>query len=255
MEGKSSPVKSFETETRLMGGLLILLLMAALINPGATSRSFSAQNPHHPANMTWIVYNPETGEVINSSSNVAPKGTWWPILTFDLCILAADGFGHGPHQLHDFFAHGSYGLFTRNCDGEGPYYYEHVPVYVCPGEGRDRSQIEKCGGADSFYCAAWGCETTGTVHWLTNPVKDLIQVKSPPHLPKCRLGISSKPGQCFPLQIEFTDEGKKYTRWETGRAWGLRLYKTGYDTGVRFELKLKLGPLYLAPRLLWDQTK
>ena len=86
MEGKSSPVKSFETETHLTGGLLILLLMAALINPGVTSRSFSAQNPHHPANMTWIVYNPETGEVINSSSNVAPKGTWWPILTFDYVI-------------------------------------------------------------------------------------------------------------------------------------------------------------------------
>ena len=34
-------------------------------------------------------------------------------------------------------------------------------------------------------------------------------------------------------------------RWETGWAWGLHLYKTGYDTGVRFELKLKLGPLYL----------
>ncbi|CAM9606321.1 unnamed protein product, partial [Rangifer tarandus platyrhynchus] len=41
--GESSPVKSFETETRPMGGLLILLLMAALIDPGATSHS-----PHNP---------------------------------------------------------------------------------------------------------------------------------------------------------------------------------------------------------------
>ena len=47
-----------------------------------------------------------------SSSNVAPKGTWWPVLTFDLCVLAADGNGFGPHQLTKFFAHGSFGLFT-----------------------------------------------------------------------------------------------------------------------------------------------
>ncbi|XP_070313554.1 uncharacterized protein [Odocoileus virginianus] len=69
-EGESSPIKSFETETCSTGGLLILLLMAALIDPGATSH-----NPHHPVNMTWVVYNPETGGLLNSSSNVAPKGT------------------------------------------------------------------------------------------------------------------------------------------------------------------------------------
>ena len=37
--------------------------------------------------------------------------------------------------------------------------------------------------------------------------------------------------------------------WDIGRAWGLRLYKTGYDTGFQFDLKLKLGPLYLAPKV------
>ena len=107
-----------------------------------------------------------------------------------------------------------------------------------PGGGRDRNQIEKCGGVDSSYCAAWSCETTGTVHWLTNSDKDLIQVKSPPNSQKCPAkGVSSKPGQCFPLQIKFTDKGKKFTRWDVGQAWGLRLYKTGYDTGFQFKLK------------------
>ena len=130
MEGESSTVKSFETETRPTGGLLILLLMAALIDPGATSR-----NPHHPVNMTWVVYNPETGELFNSSSNVAPKGTWWPILIFDLCVLAADSNGFGPHQLTDIFAHGSDGLFTHNCEGKGPHYYKQVPVYARGEEG------------------------------------------------------------------------------------------------------------------------
>ena len=169
MGGKTSPVKSFETETRTTGALLTLLLITVFISPGATSH-----NPHQPANLTWVIYNPETGAVLNSSSNVAPKGTWWPVLTFDLCVLAADGNRVGPHQLTKFFAHGSFSLFTRNCERKGPQYYEQVPVYVCPGGGRDWNQIEKCGGVNSFYCAAWGCETTGTVHWLTNSDKDLI---------------------------------------------------------------------------------
>ena len=118
MGGKTSPVKSFETETRTTGALLILLLITAFIGPGATSH-----NPHQPANLTWVIYNPETGEVLNSSSNVAPKGTWWPqkgtwwpVLTFDLCVLAADGNRVGPHQLTKFFVHSSFSLFTHNCE-------------------------------------------------------------------------------------------------------------------------------------------
>ena len=94
----------------MTGALLTLLLITVLIGPGATSH-----NPHQPANLTWVIHNPETGEVLNSSSNVAPKGTWWPVLTFDLCVLAADSNGFGPHQLTKFFAHSSFGLFTHNC--------------------------------------------------------------------------------------------------------------------------------------------
>ena len=106
------------------------------------------------------------------------------------------------------------------------------------------------GGVDSFYCAAWGCETSGTVPWPINPGNGLIQIKLPQNTPKCRSqGISSKPGQCFPLQIKFTYKGKKYTRWDVGQAWGLCLYKIGFDNGVRFELKLKMGPFYLTPKV------
>ena len=103
MRGKTSPVKSFKTKTRTTRALLTLLLKTVFNGPGATS--------HNPD-----IYNPETGEVLNSSSNVAPKGTWWPVLTFDLCVLAADGNGFSPHQLTKFFAHGSFSLFTRNCE-------------------------------------------------------------------------------------------------------------------------------------------
>ena len=108
---QASPVKFLETQTCMTGALLTLLLITVFISPGATSH-----NPHQPANLTWVIYNPETGEVLNSSSNVAPKGTWWPVLTFDLCVLVADGIGFGPHQLTKFFAHSPCGLFTHNCE-------------------------------------------------------------------------------------------------------------------------------------------
>ena len=111
MGGKTSPVKSFETETHTTGALLTLLLITVFIGPGAISH-----NPHQPANLTWVIYNSETGEVFNSSSNMASKGTWWPVLTFDLCVLVADGNGFGSHQLTKFFAHGSFSLFTYNCE-------------------------------------------------------------------------------------------------------------------------------------------
>ena len=57
MEGESSPVKSFETETYSTGCLLILLLMAALIDPGVTSH-----NPHRPAKITWKLRDGQTHE-------------------------------------------------------------------------------------------------------------------------------------------------------------------------------------------------
>ena len=241
---QSTQVKASETPQRSISLLRYFVLWAAI-------QGLTSANPHHPVNMTWVVYNPETRGLLNSSSNVAPKGTWWPVLTFDLCVLAADinGF-HGPSQLSDFIGSpqfGTLGLFGWAFQGDTPC-TKPTPVYVCPGGERDQNQTARCGGVDSFYCAAWGCETTGRVHWLTNPVKDLLQVKLPQDFPPCKT-LSSKPGQCFPLQIKFTDEGKKFTRWDVGRAWGLRLYQTGFDNGFRFELKLQLGPLYLAPKV------
>ena len=134
-------------------------------------------SPHHPVNMTWLVYNPETRSLFNLSSNIAPKGTWWPDLTFDLCVLAAENSGFSGRSLGDFVRDprfGAIGLFDwayqegRACAGP-------TPMYVCLGSNRTRDKITRCGDAGSFYCAAWGCETTGTVYWLTGPVKDLIQ--------------------------------------------------------------------------------
>ena len=98
MEGESSSVKSFETETRPPGGLLILLLMAALIDPGATSH-----NHHQPAKITWKLNDGQTHELLNETSGVHPPNTWWPNLYFDLRRLFGTGAGwHGgrEHNYH-----------------------------------------------------------------------------------------------------------------------------------------------------------
>ena len=78
MEG----VKSFETETRPPGGLLILLLMAALIDPGVTSH-----NPHQLAKITWKLNDRQTHELLNKTSGIHPPNTWWPDLNFNFSSL------------------------------------------------------------------------------------------------------------------------------------------------------------------------
>ena len=183
VEGNTSPHQVYRITWRGISLLRYPVLWGAI-------QGLTSANPHRPLNMTWVVYNPETRKPFNSSSNVAPKGTWWPVLTFDLCILAADANGrHGSSQLSDFVGSpqfGALGLFSWGYQGNTPC-TTPTPVYVCPGGERDQNQTARCGGVDSFYCAAWGCETTGTVHWLTDPVKDLIQVKLPQDPPPCKL--------------------------------------------------------------------
>ena len=85
--------------------------------------------------MTWLVYNPETGEILHLSSSVAPKGTWWPVLTLDLCVLAADNGFHGPSQLSDLVGSpqcGPFSLFDWAFQGDTPF-TKPTPVCVCPG--------------------------------------------------------------------------------------------------------------------------
>uniref|UniRef100_A0ABJ3HP07 DNA segment, Chr 17, human D6S56E 5 n=1 Tax=Mus musculus TaxID=10090 RepID=A0ABJ3HP07_MOUSE len=55
-----------------------------------------------------------------------------------------------------------------------------TPFYVCPGEGRSPQQTATCGGPESYFCAYWGCESTGSISW-TPPIKDdLIKVQRSP---------------------------------------------------------------------------
>ena len=127
MEGESSPVKSFETETRPPGGLLILLLMAALIDLGATSH-----NPHQPAKITWKLNDGQTHELLNETSGIHPPNTRWPDLNFDLSNLFAKQDG-----LYDKY----YRDGIKN---------HRMGFWACPGYVRNNWKT--CGGIESYYC-------------------------------------------------------------------------------------------------------
>ena len=66
---QSTQAKTLETPQRSISLLRYFALWAVF-------QEIALANPHHPVNMTWLVYNPETGEILHSSSSVAPKGTW-----------------------------------------------------------------------------------------------------------------------------------------------------------------------------------
>lgn len=62
-----------------------LQILTLLISIGVVQTS---PMPHEPHNLTWVITNTATGTVINSTSHLAPIGTWFPDLVFDLCALA-----------------------------------------------------------------------------------------------------------------------------------------------------------------------
>uniref|UniRef100_A0A8C7AD49 Envelope glycoprotein n=1 Tax=Neovison vison TaxID=452646 RepID=A0A8C7AD49_NEOVI len=45
---------------------------------------------------------------------------------------------------------------------------------------------------------------------------------------------------CHPLEIAFTESGKKQLNWVKGYTWGLRIYKERYDDGLTFTIKLSI---------------
>uniref|UniRef100_A0A8C7ART8 Envelope glycoprotein n=1 Tax=Neovison vison TaxID=452646 RepID=A0A8C7ART8_NEOVI len=94
--------------------------------------------------------------------------------------------------------------------------------YVCPKDGRSRAQAYKCGGYQEYFCASWGCETTGDAYWNPSSSWDLITVKR---------GFKKT---CF------TERGKRFLDWSSGRTWGLRWSLSSTDRGVIFKIKLKI---------------
>uniref|UniRef100_A0A8C7AXZ1 Envelope protein n=1 Tax=Neovison vison TaxID=452646 RepID=A0A8C7AXZ1_NEOVI len=160
----------------------------------------------------------QTGEVVWETSQQHTPYTWWPSLTPDFY-----------KTQHDF--------------------------YVCPKDGRSRAQAYKCGGYQEYFCASWGCETTGDAYWNPSSSWDLITVKrgfkktwqrqgrNKAFSSACPAGDTGGPmaaGLSLPLNISFTERGKRFLDWSSGRTWGLRWSLSSTDRGVIFKIKLKI---------------
>lgn len=185
----------------------------------------------------------QTGDVVWAASYQAPAWTWWPTLTPDVCALTAGttrgGWDNADSTLEDsrqvWYA-GSNVQQTLGCSyGGARARLQKASFYVCPRDGRNRAAERRCGGSASFYCAKWGCETTGEAYWNPTSRWDLIRVKKNASRNSC-----DHYGWCNPLAITFTDKGKSNRDWVKEKAWGLRFYQQGYDQGLIIRIRLKI---------------
>ncbi|KAG3292862.1 hypothetical protein H1C71_014276 [Ictidomys tridecemlineatus] len=245
-------------------------------------------NPNQPVSQTWQILS-GAGEIAwEITSTKYPLWAWWPTLEPDLCQMLAGSEDFDipttdpakPREPEVCTRSGRC-ICTRypaGCrDPRTRAALRKSPFYVCPRDGRSRSQARKCGQHESYYCRAWGCETTGDAWWNPSSSWDLIQVKrdkqsdEPPLTTDyCKkqyrwdkfepLWYGDGPCTsfaCNPLSITFTSAGKTSRDWLQGRLWGLRVYKqTAYDPGVLFKIRLKINtdPQPLGPnRVLPDQ--
>ncbi len=210
-------------------------------------------NPHRVYNVTWVINNLMSGKIANTTSLVGTISDAFPTLYFDLCDLVGDTWD--PSNQEPFPGYGCH-------NPGGRIGTQSKPFYVCPSHKRRKD----CGGPADGFCAKWGCETTGTVHWNPSSSWDYITLRrgKTPHGSACydsrrgpRAG-STPGGKCNPLVLTFTPAGKRAT-WDGSQAWGLRLYRPGHDPITMFSLirhiltaepKLPVGP----NPVLSDQT-
>lgn len=250
--------------------LTVIVIFPSLVFPNPLLLN---SNPHAPQRLEWQVLS-ATGDVVWSTTHTAPPWTWWPSLTPDICQLAARletwdiptiTSAVGPERESQICSmqhqtlgwEGGIGGWAYGCSRASfRKKLWTLPFYVCPREDRDQATAYRCGGLESYYCAAWGCETTGTVYWKPSSPGNLITVgrnstgsdcgSSNPKSPQCS-------PWCNPLNITFTTKGRDFSSqsgWLQGKTWGLRLYVSGTDTGLVFKIRLKItspDPLPVGP--------
>lgn len=182
-----------------------------------------SSSPHTPFKVTWIISSLRTGKVINSTEQTGLLSEVFPDLYFDLCtIMDSDDV-------------------CISKDG----------VYACPGTGRTRNEVRNCGGPEVGFCAAWGCETAGTVYWKPGTPEELIRIREVPgtKLPPghcagkdCGKCLNGTKGRCHPLIINFTQTGKR-ADWATPMMWGVRVYRSGQDPVALFTITRQIQPI------------
>lgn len=217
----------------------------------------SSQSQYAPAHVTWEVKSATTSRPAARVTNRTTPFTWWPDLTVDLCDLARGSWDLGDWTTQDGRPEcanpastvqvcrgtpkGAYNIENYGCGhATGRYDLYHTPFYVCPGFNRTASQIRSCGGVTDFFCASWGCEQTGTVHWRLNPTPT-----SPIKITRVPQGSSrgnpcNDNFTCNNLRISFTNAGKQRKDWGVGLMWGIRMYQSGYDKGLLFTITQKV---------------
>lgn len=241
-----SPSHPKPSKDKTLPGCLIVLLCLVRVEG----------SPHTPQLLTWQVFS-QTGEVVWSLSGYHAPGTWWPTLTPDFCHLAA---GLETWDISTVGAH----EMTQNIQSPPPPLGKTWPqgcrnprarcllaqmdFYVCPQQRQSRAL--RCGGYESYFCANWGCETTGDAYWKPRSSWDLIEIhrnySRPPlgrfdcdHGPGRWGSWSCKSATCLPLNITFTQKGKQdYTQWLKGKTWGLRWHMPWEDRGVILRIRL-----------------
>lgn len=224
--------------------LLSLLLIALLIK----SDTGVASSPHTVYKLTWEVLS-QVGEVIYAVTEPHALGTWWPTLWPEFCDLVAGlDTWDIPHCHPKACASGSHFYRRRRAlmdsrettpgcvDQRAREQLSSKDFYVHPRDGHAWQQAQKCGGYDYFFCAAWGCETTGDAYWRPSSSWDKIQVRR--GWDKGQSGMIGRP-----LAISFTAQGKQAPDWQTGYTWGLRWYLHGPDRGVIFTIRCKVAPV------------
>lgn len=199
--------------------------MLILGSMGAHNRS-----PHAVYSLTWQIIS-QTGEVVWKTTGQHALNAWWPPLTPDFCQLAAgldswDIATTDHSQLTKEMQQTGAGEGYIGCSNpKGRCRLAGADFYVCPWDGRDRAMAYKCGGYNEMFCAAWGYETTGDAYWKPRSSWDKIKVtcgwKRPPrdwwpnnYIGDCDEGFENfncMEGKCLPLNITFTEQGKKAT--------------------------------------------
>lgn len=195
-------------------------------------------SPHTPHKVTWQIINTKSGAVLNQTSQIHPKDTWFPELRVDLLTLFPRGIYPDP-----FCKPAGIGQGIGDSKPLRTVYF-----YVCPEPSRTQSWGKNpCGDAGDYFCASWSCVSTGHIWWKAPRKGDLISVGRPSAPPCPRFGRV----YCNPVSISFTEEGKKATGWDTGKTWGLRLYQCRefgtvrvIDPGVLFTLRVQNTPLH-----------
>lgn len=263
-----SPPYSKPSKDKTLPSCLIVLLLFSLSPMGIEG------SPHTPQQLTWQVFS-QTGEMVWSLSGYYAPGTWWPALTPDFCQLAAgletwDIPTVGAHEITQTVETPLPPLgktWPQGCrDPRARCLLAQMDFYVCPQQGQSRAL--RCGGYENYFCANWGCETTGDAYWKPRSSWDLIEVHrnySRPPLGRfdCDYGSSRwgswscNSATCLPLNITFTQQGKQdYTQWLRGKTWGLRWYMPWEDRGVTFTIRLAVqaSPMPIGPNpVLADQ--